>query len=275
MGMIKGGALVIVSVLFMCALVIAALFWTISLSLEYDVVEEELLEVVRTVASEQTDFQAGINSNMGMMQSHCLNASEYVYADDSFGETFVIPCEVIANGSEAVIDYNVKSLVEKAYYAEYECEGWIVGCAQELDSPFVLVSDFSHDYFRDKFSFLLIVSFVLLGLMFFLAESKSGFFVLAGFLIILCSLPFAKLEWLLSFLDDSFLDMFTVFFSQATSVFWRLLVAGILFLVVGIAMKMMGVGFKVSALFNKNKAVAKPVPAPKEVKVEKITATKK
>ena len=256
MGMIRGGALVIVSVLFICALVVTALFWTISSSLEYDIVEDELIEVVRAAALEQTGFESGVNSNILNMQLNCKNDSEYVYADESFGETFTIPCEVVANGSESVIEYNLRTLVEESYYQEYECEGWILGCVEELDSPFILVSDYSCDYFHGKFYFALMISLVLLGAMFFLAEGKSSFFISSGFLILLSALPFVKLDWLFSFLDDSFLEMFTIFFSQAPSVFWKVFIIGILFLIIGVVMKMMSVGFKVSEFFNRGKKVA-------------------
>ena len=218
---------------------------------------DKLMDMVREgFAEKEFDLENALNNKFANMEIYCMANSVFVFAQEDY--TFELPCEVVSNGSEAVIDYGLNSLVEEAYYKEYDCN--FLSCLKETGSPFFLVSQKAKDYWNGKFYLSLFLSFGLIALMFFLIENKTNLFIIVGSLLVVSSLPFAKLDWILSFMDQYLMGVFTVFFSQAYFVFLNIFVLGIIVLIIGVVLKFFKMGFKISEIidkFNKDKNPSK------------------
>lgn len=248
MGLIRGGLFVIASVMFFLFLLMGNACLTLYMSLDYDNVKPGLNSLIKDIAKEDMNISDVVDEKYGVMESYCQNNSEYVFKEGD--HIFVIPCEVVSQGSENITDYGSSSLVDKVYYQEYQCDFW--DCVSKNESPFFLVSEQAKNYWQSKFYLALITLIVLLVLMFFLIEHKTNLPFVAGILLVISSLPFMKLELILSLLKNEFiLSFFTILFSKSYTVFLISLSLGIAVLIVGIALKLFSIGFKISHLFKK------------------------
>lgn len=279
MGAIKGVLLVFVSVLFFVSLLVGNLFLTLSLSLDYDNVQSGLVSAVKGSTINDMNVEELIGTAYPIIQLYCEDNSEFVFDDPTSGHTFVIPCDVVNQGSEAILDYALGDIVEDIYYEEVDCEFW--DCFEKTGSPLFLISAKAKDYWNSKFYFSLIASVVLIGLMFFLVEKKSNLFIISGSLLIVSSLPFMKLNWVLTFLPaNQFLEFLTIFFTKASTVFLIALISGIAFLITGILLKLFKIGFIISNLFSKkgknvSKDKMKPIVKKRISKVKEKLVVKK
>ena len=250
MGAIRGILLVFVSVLLSVSLLAGNVFLTLSLSLDYDNIKTEFSSDILDSVLGEIDVKEIIEENIPVMQKHCENKTEFFFEDSNTEQSFIIPCDVIAQGADEIIDYGFNSFIGEIYYEDYNCG--FLDCFEKTGSPLFLISEKSKNYWDNKFYWALLVSVVLVGGMFFLVEKKSNTFVVSGSLLIMSALPFMKLDSVLSFFPDkSFLEFLAIFFSQSYAVFLIILLVGIILLVVGIVMKLFGIGFKLSNLFSK------------------------
>ncbi|MCK5043964.1 hypothetical protein KAR52_03125 [Candidatus Pacearchaeota archaeon] len=259
MGFIRGSLLVIVSVVLFLLFIIGNLFLTFSFSLDYDNVRLEFVSVTQDII-EDMDLPDVVEEQLELMESHCQDNSEFVFSEG--GNTFVIPCDVISQGSEAIISSGVDSLVEEVYYKEYDCDFW--DCFEKTGSPSFLVSEKARVYWNTKFYMSLLIAIVLIALMFFLIEKKTSLPFIVGSLLVVSSLPFMKLDSLIGILVNPTLamtgfsdmpinlfDILSVFFSKAYNVFWIMFITGITILLAGVILKLFKVGFKISEFFSK------------------------
>jgi len=253
MGFIRGGLLIIAGVLLFLLFLAGNSFLTLSLSLNYENIEPELFSVIETFVEDEADIKEEIENQYPFMEDFCQNNSEFVFNSKEVGQVFVIPCDVVFQGYDSILEYSIESYVEKIYYQEYDCGFW--DCLGKADIPFFLISAKAKSYWNNKFYFSLIISVVLVALMFFLVEKKTNLLVIVGGLLAISALPFMKINWALSFFNKSFLQFFTIFFSKAYSVFLISFIFGIVLLGIGILLKFVGVGLWISNLFNrKNKS---------------------
>ena len=121
MGIIRGGLLVIVSVLLFVVFLAGNVLWTLDRSLDYETIKPELVSTVKEVIDEQIDTDKMMNETYDAMEAYCIegNNSEYVFSEG--GYTFEIPCEVVSGqGPDAVVDYAIGSFVEEVYSGESE-----------------------------------------------------------------------------------------------------------------------------------------------------------
>ncbi len=262
MGIIRGGLFVIVSVLLFVSLLAGNLFWTLSSSLQYDNVQPELASVVGGIVGSQADVNNILDENFQLMEEYCEDYSEFVF--DEGGYSFVIQCDKVSQGSDAVINNAVDSLVDGFYYKNYDCDFW--ACFGEADTPLFLISEKARDYWNGMFYFSLVGSFVLIVLMFFLIEKKTNLLLVAGALIIVSSLIFVKLDSLMEIImgpiissmevpggmSSYFSSMISIFFNKSNAIFLRVFISGIVVLGVGILLKIFHIGFAISNLFSKS-----------------------
>jgi len=260
MGLIRGGLLVIASVLLFLLFLAGNLFFAFNLSLDYNNVQTELKPIITDIV-EKNNLRQNINQEFWVMESYCQNNSEYVFSNENSGDfnyVFSIPCDVVSQGPESVIDYGINSLIEKSYYKDYNCNFW--DCFKQKD-PLFLFSKQAQDYWNSKFYLILSLSIVLIILIFLLAEKKSNFPVIIGSLLVLSSMLlklssafFLKLALsTLSFFTefDSSFDMFNFVLVQLNSVILITFIIGIIILAIGIILKLFKVGFKISNIFSK------------------------
>ena len=281
MGAIRGVLLVFVCILLFISFLSLGTFATLNKSLDYEIVQPQIKPLIKNIIFEEVNFSE-INNYEEILQTDCVNESEYVFEDEENNKTFVIPCEVIANGTEAILDYQIDLLIEENYYAEYDCKFW--DCFKKTGSPLFLVSQHAKDHWSSKFYRLLIFSIILLALMFLLIQKKVNFPILAGILLAVSFIPVsfldsigkAILKVILSSMKGAVeglgsieLNSFVlIFFSQANSVFLTGFIIGLILIGVGVLLKLLKVGFKIGNLFSKFRKEKKEEPKFKEVKKE-------
>lgn len=264
MGFIRGGLLVIASVLLFVILLAGSLMWTISLSLNYDNVKTGISEMVNSIAEDAgVKLEEELTNKLPFIEEYCTGNQEYVF--DYEGYTLNIPCDAVSQGAEGVISSALNNLVEDFYYKEYDCGFW--DCFGKEELPLFLVSAKARDYWQGKFYWTLTASLVLIGAMFLFVHKKTNLPILAGSLIIVSSLPLLKLGDILARFssDSNVLRVLTLFLSESNSVFWTMIVIGAVLLVVGIFLKLFKVGFAISNFIGKFKKTAKQE-KPKEEK---------
>ena len=236
MGIIKGGLFVGASILLFLCFLVGNIFLTLSLSLEYETVQPELISVIENIAKTEINLTEKINSNFEFMELYCQNYSEFVFSQE--GHTFIIPCETVSQGSEAVLNQGIDDLVKEIYYQEYDCNFW--DCFQKTERPFFLVSEKAQNYWSSKFYFALIVSIILIGLMFLLIENRLNLLIVVGSLLTIASIPFMKFNWALAFISNEFISQFfTIFFIKSYTVFLTNLIFGIIILGAGITLRIL------------------------------------
>lgn len=245
MGVIKSGLLVIACFLLLIVFLAGNLFLTVNLSLNHDNVKTGLNSVIKELIKENEVLD--MENSIEVMQLYCQNNQEYVFSQE--GKTFVIPCDVVSQGSESVFDNVINGLVDEYYYKTYECG--FFDCFESGEPPFFLVSEQTKNTMKVWFYYCLIIAILLVALMFFLIENKINLFILTGVIVIVSSLPFLKLESFISFFSSNLFGVLSLFFSKSYNVFIIFFIIGLILLILGIMMRFFHFGLKLSDLFNK------------------------
>lgn len=288
MGLIRGGVLTIVSVLFLLSLLVGGLFLTLNKSLDYNVVQPQLVSIVGDLIENQTDISSGVSNNIYTMTLYCQNNTDFVFKNKELDYVFVIPCDIVEQGEESIVDFAIEEKIKESYYKDYECGLWdCLSSDKDIDSAFILVSQNARDYWKGKFYFMLIISFILVALIFLLAEKKSNGFLVVGILFAVSSIPFIKAEIFLLFLlrtsfsllslsggltEENVERVLSILFTGSFSVFVILFLVGLVIFIVGVLLKFFGIGFKISGFFNKfgrQKQVVKFKPVEKKIPLSK------
>ncbi len=250
MGLIRSISVSILSIALFLTLFSANSFLTVSMSLDYKVLEPELTSVVGDILQEQVD----LDETMPLIQKVCQNKTNYVFSTDDF--VFTLPCDIANQGQESIIDYFVKEKVDEVYYKEYDCE--FLDCSSETDMPTYLFSLKAKRYWRGWFYSSLLVSLLLLVGLFFLFEKRNNIPFLIGGLFILASLPFLGVGWLLSLVTGwEYVKIFSIFFTQAYITFLIGFISGILLIGIGFVLKFINAGKFLSGIFNFGKTEKK------------------
>ena len=249
MGALRGGLLILVSIALFFSLFVAGLFLTISLSLDYDNVREELIPVLKDSSKSPVKISDTISKDYTVMEEYCGSYSNYVVNYE--GERVVIPCSVISQGKEAVIDYGIDQFVQEVYFGNYDCS--FVGCFAEYEIPFFVVSKKMQGDFLTNFGLFLIVIAILSILGFLASEKKSNFFILLSMLLVLSALPFLKFDWFINLAGGSLQGLLSVFFNKSFLVFKSVAILGAVLLFIGLVSKFFRIGFDVSTIFSKRK----------------------
>lgn len=308
MGFLKSGALVILSIILFLSVSVGAIFWTVSASLEYDVISGEVAPVVEQMIGSQMDLSkmemarpyfedyclphsefimstavgnisipcgtvtSGISSTIefikgeneffkvkenelilaglltsghDLMVQYCEENEEFKYKDNFTNMDFNFSCSIV-DSDKSLFSVVIDSLVDEAYYADYNCDFW--NCLEETGSPFFLVSEKARDYWSAKFNYMLAVSLLVFVLMFLFSEKKSTPFFIFGGVLIISSLPLLRIESVLLMIINpviktySFLNSFEpamllsvvkIFFIESGSVFVKHLLIGIFLIICG------------------------------------------
>ena len=276
MGVIRGGLLVVISVLFFISILVGGLFFTFSLSLKYENVQPRLSETLKDVIGDYTEFTGGLDSYVKIMEVYCQNYSEYVFKYE--GYTLAIPCDTLSEGSEAVVNYSIDKIIEQIYYTEYECDFW--SCLSESEIPLFLISAKAREYWTSKFYLVLMISLAMVVLMFFLIEKKTSLPILIGSLFVVSSLIISKIGGIIGYLlnsssyDFPVLKIVMIFFNESHTVFIKMLVIGIILIVIGIVLKLFKIGFKISNFIDRTKEIKEKFSKKGSKKNPKKTASK-
>ncbi|MCK4647751.1 hypothetical protein KAT24_02370 [Candidatus Pacearchaeota archaeon] len=285
MGAIRGVLLVFVCVVLFLSLFVGNILLTFSSSLRYENAKPEFVSFLGDVINEQLNIEEQLTQLLPVIELYCQTNQQYSFG---YGEhTFTIPCDIAEQGSGALVEYGVTSLVDKYYYAEYNCD--FLDCFGEEEVPLFLISEKAQGYWQSKFYFVLLLSVALAVLVFFLVEKKTNFFLLVGALTIISALPLMWMNKVGSIFSGSAGEMnqyipqvMNIFFNQSHSVFIKVLIIGGVLVIAGIILKIFHIGFAISNFFEKIKSKKKieKVKSNKEVKQVKsnkqlITDSKK
>jgi hypothetical protein len=250
MGAIRGFFVVVVSILLFLSIFSSVLLLTLSSSLNYNNLQKESKEVIKGILEENMNISSAVDTALPFIQIYCQTNSEYVF--NAQGYTFTIPCNITSGGRESIINNGIDYLIKGIYYKEYDCE--FIDCFSKSEVPTFLFSMKSYTFLNNLFYIFLFVSFLLFILVFFLIEKKVNTPILVGILLIVSSLPFFKLNNLISFIpNEMVVKIVGLFFSSASSISIKVLVVGIILLVVGIVLKISKVGFSISEIISKFK----------------------
>ncbi len=251
MGIVKGGLFVVLSILFFMSLLIGNLFLTISWSLEYENVKPEINSIIKE------NTESILNEKYSSMVEHCQDKTEFVFIEQE--HVFEIPCDIVSKGAESVIDYGINDIVETAYYTNYSCTFFDCFSEEKITQLF-LVSEQFKNYLEGKLYFLLVTGIILILAMFVFIEKKTNLPFVIGIIFIISSLPFIKLNWIISYifsLIPSFLNptgslkFLPLFFSESYTAFLISFIIGVILIITGILLKIPIISFKLSRLFSK------------------------
>ena len=248
MGIIRGGLVTIVTILLFVSLVFAGACLTFSLSLDYNVLKPEMHNTVSDILLKESDLNKSIDASLMNMKVACnVNDSIFLEMDNDFVE---IPCDVVDQGSEAVISSMIDSQVEKNYYKEYNCTFW--DCFNE-QNPFFIFSEHSQDYWNSKFYFGLIASMILGAALFFFIEKRSNYPFLLGVLFIIISFLFLLAGKLVPIiLGWDYASIIGILFTQAYLVFLIFIIIGVILIFLGIVLKFLYLGRFIAKLFHRD-----------------------
>ena len=235
MGFIRKGVLVFVCIFMFILILVGNSFLTLGLSLKYENVKGELVPVAKEMVLGSANIDDKIKSDFdSSMKIYCQTNSEFTFSQQ--GYTFVIPCSVVAEGSDAVVAYGVDSFVKEIYYKNYDCDFW--KCFDESQFPVFLVSEKAQKYWMGKFYLILIIFIALAGLTYLLVENKENAPMILGIFLVIGSLPFLAIGKIVSlFLNKTYIELVAAFFSSAHSVFLISLIFGLVLLGVGVGLK--------------------------------------
>lgn len=251
MGIIRGGLVVILSILLLCSLLMMSALWTISSALEYTNIRANLGSSIKDVAFNQMNLSKTIDTNYPLAVASCQNKTEIFFTDEKKLYDFKIPCGAVNQGKEKMIDSAVAFLVNDTYYAEYNCDYW--NCLAETGSPAVFLSEKSHNYWQGKFWLAVFVCLILFAILFFAVENKSNAFVLGGILAIISALPFMKISAFVSWFSKEtiLIKVLSALLLTSFGVFVIIALIGALLILVGILMKSFSFGMEIEEFFEK------------------------
>jgi len=250
MGFVRGSLSVIVGVLIFISLMLSGIFLNLSLSLQYENVRDGITPIVSNFTDESDSVGRISEKAISVAQIYCniTNQSNFMIQEGNYNIN--ISCESVAEGKDSVIDEVVGEILYDVYYEEYNCT--FLECFEETEAPFFLISEKSQEYWQGKFRYALILSLVLLVPFFFLMQKRKNFPLVVGSLIIIASLPLLGFGKIISALPDNILtNMGAIFFTQSHFVFLRMIIFGGIFIVVGVLIKLFGVGFGIRNLIEK------------------------
>lgn len=248
MGILRGGAITILTVLLFITLFTVGILWAISSSLEYNQLKPSLVNISKEVIQEYSILNV-LQQNQQYIQVYCTQNDKISF--NQSGLNLNIPCSVALSGTDAIIEYGVIQLVDQLYYKQYDCEFW--QCVKEQNPPLVLISEKSYQYWRALSYWSLILAIFLFLLIFLIAKNKSTPFIISGILMIITAIPFKNLNWVFNLLPiDSVAKFLSMFFAKSYSVFLTMLILGIISLALGLILKFTGIGKKISWNYKNN-----------------------
>ena len=114
------------------------------------------------------------------------------------------------------------------------------------------------DFWAEKFFYLLFFSLIIAIAIFFLVETKADSLLILGASIVGSSLPFMKVNSVLSFFDNSVFDFNFLLLSESYRVFVWASTIGIVLISIGIGLRFFGFGISVMKRINEYFKDVKP-----------------
>lgn len=258
MGVLRGFALVIISVILFVSLLATGIFATLNYSLTYENVQPRIHTTADSIITEQIGSMQITNQLTPYLSVYCRNNTEIIQKFE--GYTFVFPCTIVQQGEASIINYTIDYLVSDFYYKDYNCS--FAKCFEENDVPLFLVSEHAKDYWNSLYRKFLLFDLILIALVILLVERKSNSPILTGALLIPAALLVASLKKIGAFIAKLFLNPISssitgektngiisqvvgIFFSESSKVFLWMFIIGIIFIAIGLFFKLTALGMKI------------------------------
>jgi len=264
MGIIRGGFLVLFSILLFLSFMVGNTLLTLEFSLKYENVQPQLTSIVKNISGPDINVEEKIKEYLNELEPYCMNNTEYVFSVE--GNSFTIPCDIInQKENDSLIDRGFNEAVKQIYYKEYNCSFW--DCLGESEIPLFLISAKAQRYWQEKFYISVALSFVLFVLVFLLTVRKYNAFFIAGIFLTVSSFPFWKLNQLFSkILSGEIAQFVGIFISKSQAVFLICFIFGIVLLILGGLMKAFRIGMKIYEVTSKEEKQQSVKPEQKEEK---------
>jgi len=260
MGFIRGILIVILSVILFFAFFAGNLLLTLSLSLEEEVLKPEVKNISGELIEEYGVLEI-VEENHGTLSLYCEN-SDSLYINEQ-GLELNIPCEILLSSTSEIINYSMEQIFDQIYYKNYDCTFW--NCVSQEKIPLILISEKAKNYWKSKYFLILFVIILCFVLMFLISKNKSTPFIISGILLIISTLPFKKLDYLINLIPEkTIVQIVSIFITKASTIFWIFLSLGIGLILIGIAIKFLKLGLKINSWFSKEKKE-------EEIKIEKTS----
>ena len=252
MGVIKRGLIFFVGILLLVSLLFGNLFLTFAISTNYENIKSEATPAIRAAILGDGKLGKQIEYSINNSTLQCKNNSVVNFSDLDLDIKTEIPCEVLKQGKEQVVNYTTDKIIEDIYYRDYECS--FTDCFKKEGAIF-LVSEHAKNYWMGKFYLFLTISILIILGAFFLFEEKSNYLLFTGSMCIVSSLPLIKLDWIMNIFigtiassmnlasslkltnNSSLVGLFSIFFSESVRVFWIFFILGLGIIVVGLIFK--------------------------------------
>jgi len=232
MSLVKGGLFFFIGILLFFSLLVGNILLTTSLSLNYDNVKTQFDKII--IENINKTIQGGdVNVLFSAMQVQCRNNSFSSFVPTEINKEIVVPCSIVLEGRDSVINNIGDQIFTEYYYKEYDCA--LFNCPAVYGMPLVYISEHSKIYLMQKFYLSIMISLVLMVCLFFFIDSKKGILIDVGVLVIISSLPLMILSWVVS--NSNFAD---ILFSESHLVFYIMFITGIIVLISGFALKFWG-----------------------------------
>lgn len=262
MGFIRGALLFLVGILLFVSLLAGNTLLTLGMSLSYENVNNELSFLLTDIILGEYDnglddteinLTGRVDEGFSFMEEYCEDNTEFVYAEGDY--SFEVPCDVVEQGPEQIINQSISSAVDEVYYKEYDCGFW--DCFEEEGLPFFLVSEKAKEYWIGKFYLALLVSIILAVCVFFLVENKRNFPIVLGVLMIVPALPFMKLNSFVGVFGGKFIRFVSVFISEARTIFLIFFLSGLILIGLGVVLHFVKAGFSLAEWIKNRQQNAK------------------
>lgn len=246
MGLIRGALLIFASVVFFFAVLSSAMFLTISSSLAYSSVQNQTVNIVNQFSS-QINVTQEITNRLPTIINYCKSDGNYSFQYQN--NTFKINCSDLNKSISTIINGTINNFIRDTYYANYSCNYW--DCFDKYQSTF-LISQKSRNYWQNWFYYSMIALLISGTALFFLVKKKRHLPFVMGTTIIVASLIVLELGNLLgSITNETVSQLVSIFFSKSTYIFIRLLIIGGIIMLIGLAMELFHVEFKIYTLLSK------------------------
>lgn len=226
MGIIRTGIVLFLGVILIGTLFATNLFWVLSASINIETIKENSDVFVENFVSELDlsvgDINSQVEENFPTMEEHCLNNdSDFVFIDIYSNTTFLVSCDVIAEGPEAVVEAGFEQALIGAY---------------NKNSGGVF-SDKTVNFFRNNFLVFLVISLLIISVLFLFFDKKSNYFIFIGVLIVFVSFPFSKINLFEFIVPLEFSSVFDLVVEVSYNLFLFSAFVGLFLLATGVSLK--------------------------------------
>lgn len=248
--MIRGLFVVLFSVLILLSMTVAGISWDLSSSLNYNQVQKQAVNLFPLI-DQQLNLTQVLDSNLPAIKQYCVSHSDFVFSYS--GYVFDISCADV-NSESALINSTIKTFIASMYYKQYGCSYW--SCFDSYSTPTFLISQESENYWSQIFYVSLAASALLAAVLLLFVRKKRSLPLLVGGLMILSSLPVFGIGKIISSVSNKTVSgIISLLFSQSSTIFFRMIIAGGIILFIGLVIELFYAGFKIYDMFSKDEKI--------------------